>query len=156
MKLSRIQVGPQRAGDIMESRLPQSGPIEQALHQHDLMALTHLLPAVESALAAAQKPMRMSAADTASVKTGIEWKDDAAGKHIQALPCYDAGLLQIAEWIAQTHQPGAQASARCITDAHLFDYLRLLDAALCQIGRCFRVAMQLNLVETDHIARQRV
>ena len=53
MKLSGIQASPQRAGDIVESCLPQSGPIEQALHQHDLTAVTNLFPAIESALAAA-------------------------------------------------------------------------------------------------------
>jgi len=53
MKLSGIQASPQRASDIVESCLPQSGPIKQALHEDDLAAATNLLPAIQSTLAAA-------------------------------------------------------------------------------------------------------
>src|SRR5512132_687105 len=97
--------------------------------------------------------MRMSAADAASVKAGIEWKNDATGKRIQAFRGYDAHLLQIAERISQAHQPGAQAAARCVTDAHLLDQFRLLHAALRQIRDRFRVAMELDLVELDYVAQ---
>ena len=53
MRLHGIQASPQGAGDIMKPRLPQDSLVEQALHEHDLAAVTNLLPAIQSTLAAA-------------------------------------------------------------------------------------------------------
>ena len=53
MKLSGIQASPQRASDIVKSRLRQDSLVEQTLHQHDLAAVTNLLPAIQSTLAVA-------------------------------------------------------------------------------------------------------
>src|SRR5947208_1429515 len=99
--------------------------------------------------------MRMSVADGASVKAALKWKHNAVSKRIQAIQGDHAGLLQIAERIPQTHQPGAQASTRCVTDAHLLNYLRLLYAALRQIGHRFRMALKLDLIEVNYVAQQR-
>jgi hypothetical protein len=50
--------------------------------------------------------MRVGLADAASVKVGVERKDDAVGECIEAFQRDDASLLQIAERIPRTHQPG--------------------------------------------------
>src|SRR5438067_7695724 len=106
MKLSGIQACPERAGDVAKTCLPQDHPIEQAFHQHDLAAVTNLLPAIQSTLAAGQESMRAGLADAASVKVGVEWKDDAMGECIEAFQRDNAGLLQIVERIAHAHQAG--------------------------------------------------
>src|SRR5215471_3137106 len=51
--LSGIQARSQRTGDVAKSCLPQSGPIKQTLHQHDLAAVANFLPGIESPLATA-------------------------------------------------------------------------------------------------------
>ena len=52
-------------------------------------------------------------------------------------------------------KPGAQAAAGRIADAHSFDQLRLVHAALCQVGHRFWMTMQLDLIELDDVAQQR-
>ena len=66
----------------------------------------NLLPAIQSTLAAGQESMRVGLADAASVKVGVEWKDDAMGECIEAFQRDNAGLLQIVERIAHAHQAG--------------------------------------------------
>jgi len=122
LKLGGVHAGSQRTGDIAKSCLPQSGPIEQAFQQHDLTAVTNALPALQSTLPARKQTMWVSAAEAASVEVVIEGKDDAMGEGVEAFARNDAGLLQIAERIAQAHQPGTQTAAGRIADAHLFDY----------------------------------
>src|SRR5258708_5519897 len=96
MKLSSIQTSPHRAGDVVKSCLPESGPIEQAFHQHDPAVATNPFPVIQPTLAAGQESMWAGVADAASVKVGIERKDDAMSKGIEAFERDNAGLLQIA------------------------------------------------------------
>ena len=82
--LSGIQARSQRAGDVVQSCLPQDRPIEHAFHQYDLAALTNPFPVIQPTLAAGQESMWGGVADAASVEVGIERKDDAMSKGIEA------------------------------------------------------------------------
>ena len=77
------------------------------------------------------------------------------GHGIQAFPCDHAGLLQITQRIPHAHQVSAEAAAGRITDAHSFDQLWLVHAALCQVGQGFWMLLQLELIEMDDVAQQR-
>src|SRR5450759_104043 len=46
LKLPRTEMIPQRTGDVMEACLPQNRIIEQAFHQHDLLASANQFPCV--------------------------------------------------------------------------------------------------------------
>src|SRR6266849_910294 len=107
MNLGGVQASSQRAGDVAKSCLPQDSPVEQARHGYDLGAVTYLFPAIRPTLAAGQKSMRVGFTDAASVEVAVERDDDAMGECIEAFQRDDTSLLQVAEPIAQAHQPGA-------------------------------------------------
>src|SRR5260370_25457068 len=57
-KLARIEVGSQRAGDVVKAGLPQRGVVEKALDQNHFRIGLGLLPCVQAALATRQKAVR--------------------------------------------------------------------------------------------------
>ena len=58
----------QRAGDVVKTRLPQHGIVEQPLDKNHLGALPDLLPCIQAALGARQEAMGEGGADTAAVE----------------------------------------------------------------------------------------
>src|ERR1035437_5619102 len=57
-ELTRIEVGSQRAADVVKAGLPQYGIVEQSLDENHLRILPDLVPCVQSAFSARQKPVR--------------------------------------------------------------------------------------------------
>src|SRR5713226_2127967 len=56
--LACIEMGSQRAGDVAKTGFPQRGVVEQALDQNHFRMPPDLIPGVQAALCARQKPVR--------------------------------------------------------------------------------------------------
>ena len=56
-KLTCIEMASHRTGDVVEARLPQDGEVEQAFDQDDVRAFPKLVPAIQAAFVAGQKPV---------------------------------------------------------------------------------------------------
>ncbi len=57
-ELARIEIGAHRAGDDVESGLPQHGVIEESLDQNQFWILPSLVPCVQPAFGSRQETMR--------------------------------------------------------------------------------------------------
>ena len=115
------------------------GEIEQSLNQNDFRTRPHFLPAIETAFASRKKLVWRRFADAAPVEIAVQRKYDAMGKSIEAFRRDHTGLLKISERVPKTHQPGAQASARSITDSQRLDQFRPMQPALIEVNHGFRM-----------------
>ena len=89
-KLARIEMGSQRAGDVVKAGLPQHGVVEQALDQNHRGKLADWLPCVQATLGARQKSMGEGGSDTAAIEVDdasalAAREDDAPVEGIAAL-----------------------------------------------------------------------
>ena|SRR6516162_8061701 len=57
-KLVCVELSSHRAGNVMKTRLPQDGIVEQTFDEDHLRALLDLLPRVQAALGARQETVR--------------------------------------------------------------------------------------------------
>ena len=81
-KLVGVEMGAQGTGEVVKTRLPQHGIVEQSLDQNDLGALLNLLPGIQATLGSREEAMGKSGADTAAVEVDdasamAQRKDDA-------------------------------------------------------------------------------
>ena len=96
-KLIRVEMGAQRTGDVVKTRLPQHRIVEQSLDQNHLGALPYLLPGIQATLGAGQKAMGKGGADAAAVEVDdvfalAQREDDALIESIGALRVEQAEL----------------------------------------------------------------
>src|SRR5260370_11696377 len=76
-KLARIEMGSQRAGDVVKAGLPQRSVVEQALDQNHFRILPDVLPSVQAALGARQKAVRRRRKrKAAAIEVAFQRKDD--------------------------------------------------------------------------------
>ena len=68
LKLARVQMRAQRAGDVAKTRLPQHGIIEQPLDENDLGELLNLVPGIQATLRAVKESMAEGGSDTAAIE----------------------------------------------------------------------------------------
>ena len=68
LKLARVQMRAERAGDVAKTRLPQHGIIEQPLDENDLGALLNLVPGIQATLRAVKESMAEGGSDTAAIE----------------------------------------------------------------------------------------
>ena len=121
VELVRVEMGSQRAGDVVKSRLPQHGIVEQALDQNHLGAMPDLLPCIQAALGAGQKAMSEGGADAAAVEVDdvfalAQREDDALIESVGAVHVEQARLPQQIEGIALCREMTAQTSAGSVAD----------------------------------------
>ena len=80
LKLARVQMRAERAGDVAKTCLPQHRIIEQPLDENHLGAVLNLFPSIQTALGAVEQAMGKGGGDAAPVEI-----DDvaavAAGEH---------------------------------------------------------------------------
>jgi hypothetical protein len=136
-KLAGVEVGAQRAGEVMKTCLPQHGIVE---------------------LGARQKSMGKGIAQTAAVEvdnaSGVTaGEDDATVESVAALRVDQANLAKKIETIALSGEMSAQASAGSIADPQLFDQCRIVQSASLKITQCLRVAIELLLIERGHLIK---
>jgi hypothetical protein len=84
---------------------------------------------------------RSRSRDTAAIQIAFQRKDDAMHVGVIAEGVNQASLTQDRQRVAGLHQPGSQAAARCVADAHVLDQFRRADSALLQIGHRLNVAV---------------
>ena len=97
VELVRVEMRPQRAGDVVKSRLPQYGIVEEALDQNHLGETPDLLPCIQAALGAGQKAMCECSADAAAVEVDdvfalTQREDDALIESVGAVHVEQARL----------------------------------------------------------------
>src|SRR6185295_9600984 len=76
-QLVRIEMGSQRAGDVVKAGFPQHGVVEQALNQNHFRMGLDLLPCVQAALGARQEAVRRRRKrKAAAIEIASQRKDD--------------------------------------------------------------------------------
>ena len=135
LKLARIEMGSQRAGEVMKTGLPQHGIVEQALDENDFGMAAGLSPCIQTTPGARQKPVRRRrGGDAAAIQIAFQREDDAMHVSVVASGGDQTGLTQSRERIAQLRQPASQAAAAgCVADPHVLNELRRAESALLQI-----------------------
>lgn len=146
-----VEVCTQRAGHVVESRLPEGDIVEEPFNQDNLGAVANLLPGIQAALAAGQEAMSESRTDAATVKVDdalipMEWKDDTLIERIRARSVDQAESSQHIEGIALRGQIAAQGSAGCIADAKFPDQNRVMHSSPVEITDRFGAVIQLLLI----------
>ena len=68
LKLARVQMRAERAGDVAKTRLPQHGIVEQPLDENDLGAMLNLIPRIQATFRAVKESMGEGGSDTAAVE----------------------------------------------------------------------------------------
>ena len=71
-ELVSVELCTQRAGHVMESRLPQGGIVEQPFNQDHLGVVANLLPCKQATLASGQEAMGERRADAATILSVVE------------------------------------------------------------------------------------
>lgn len=147
-----VEVCTQRAGHVVESRLPQGGIVEEPFDQDDLGAVANLLPGIQAALAAGEEAMGESRTDAATVQVDdalfpMEWKDDSLIERIRATIVDQAEASQRIEPIALRGEILTQGSAGRITDAKFPDQNRIMHSSPVEITDRFGAEIQLLLIE---------
>ena len=157
-KLAGVEVGAQRAGEVMKTCLPQHGIVEQPLDENYLRAMLNLLPGIQAALGARQKSMGKGIAQAAAVEVDnasavTAGEDDATVEGVAALRVDQANLAKKIERIALSGKMPTQASAGSIADPQLFDQCSIVQSASLKITQCLRVAIELLLIERGHLIK---
>src|ERR1035437_2065815 len=141
-KLAYIELGSQRAGNVVKTGLPQHGVVEQGLYQNHFRIGLGLLPCVQAALGARQKPVRRRRKrKAAAIEMALQRKDDATHVCVVSHAGHQTGLLQGRQRVAQLRQPTPQATAGRVTDPHVIEQRQGTDSALVQIGNRLAVAV---------------
>ena len=141
-KLARIEMGSQRAGDVVKAGLPQHGVVEQALDQNHFRIGLDLLPCVQAALGARQKAVRRRRKrKAAAIEIAFQRKDDPMHVCVVTHAGHQAGLTQSRQRVTQLRQPTPQATAGRVADPHVLDQRLGADSALVQIGNRLAVAV---------------
>jgi len=162
LKLVSVEMGAQRAGDVVKTRLPQHGIVEQPFDKNHLGALLNLLPTIQVTLGAREESMGEGGSDTAAVEVDdapalAAREDDAPVEGIVTLQIEQTETLQEIARIALSGEMPAQAPTRGITDAQFFDQGEIVQSALLQIVQRLWVTIQLLLIEgsglLEHISR---
>jgi len=68
LKLARVQMRAERAGDVAKTCLPQHGIVEQPLDENDFRALLNLVPGIQTTLRAVKESMGECGSETAAVE----------------------------------------------------------------------------------------
>src|SRR3954454_2307739 len=124
----------------MGAALPSYRVIEKTLNENDLFASPHLLPCIEAAFTARQKPVRSRVPETASIEIAFHRKDDAVSIGITTAGIHQPCLAQHGERVTPLAQPRPKATARSIADAHVPDDLGRVESALLQVRDRFAMA----------------
>src|SRR5580658_8875686 len=94
-KLARIEMGSQRAGDVLKSGLPHRGIVEQPFDQYHFRIGLDSLPQVQAALSAWQKTVSWRRIrKAAAIKIAFQRKDDAAYVCVVTGIGHQTGLTQ--------------------------------------------------------------
>src|SRR5215471_10111919 len=134
-ELARIEIGAHRAGDVVETGLPQCSVVEQALDQNHFQIFPDLVPCVQPAFGSRQKTVRRHRGrQAAAIEVVFQRKHDATGVGVIAGGGYQTGLTQQLQRIAQLDQRTSQAAAGRVTNPHMLDHFRRADSALVQVG----------------------
>ena len=152
-KLAGVEMGAQRAGDVVKTRLPQHGIVEQPLDENHLGALSNLLPGIQATLGAWEESMSEGGSDTAAVEVNdasalAAREDDAPVEGVAALRVEQTETPQEIERIALRREMTAQARAGGVADPLLFDRGGIVQSALPKIAQCLGVAIELLLIES--------
>ncbi len=115
VELLRVEMSAQRTGDVVKARLPQYEIVEQALDKNHLRAVPNLLPCIQAALGAGQKPMGEGGADAAAVEVDdvfslTQRENDALVKSVGSVYVQQAGLSQQIEGITLCREMTTQIS----------------------------------------------
>ncbi len=152
-KLAGVEMGAQRAGDVVKTRLPQHRIVEQPLDENHLGALPNLLPGIQATLGAREESMSEGGTDTAAVEVNdasalAAWEDDAPVEGVAPLRVEQTETPQEIERIALRREMTAQARAGGVADPQLFDRGGIVQSALPKIAQCLGVAIELLLIES--------
>ena len=155
-ELVSVELCTQRAGHVVESRLPQGGIVEQTFDQDHLRADANLLPCIQAALAPRQEAMGERRADAAAVEVDdalalTQREDDALIKSIRALCVDKTGCPQEFEGMTLRCEMTPQISAGRIADAQFSNQGRMVNSALPEIAERLRIVIQLVLIESGRL-----
>ena len=132
VELLRVEMSAQRTGDVVKARLPQYEIVEQALDKNHLRAVPNLLPCIQAALGAGQKPMGEGSADAAAVEVDDVFslkqrENDALVKSVGSVYVQQAGLSQQIEGITLCREMTTQISAGGVSDIESLDLKQSAD-----------------------------
>ena len=68
LKLARVQMRAERAGDVAKTGLPQHGIVEQSLDENNFGAMLNLIPGIQATFGAVKESMSEGGSDTAAVE----------------------------------------------------------------------------------------
>src|SRR4030095_10272271 len=90
LKLARVQMRAERAGDVAKTCLPQHCIVEQPLDENDLGALLRVIPPVQATFRAVKESMGEGGSDTAAVEIDntpalATWEDHTPVEGIAAM-----------------------------------------------------------------------
>jgi len=95
LKLARIEMGSQRAGEVMKTGLPDCGVVEQTLDENHFRTASNLFPCIQAAPGARQKPVRRRrAGDAAAIEITFQREDDTMRVSVVAGGGNQTGLAQ--------------------------------------------------------------
>src|ERR1700693_2919821 len=95
LKLTGVEMGSQRTGDLVKAGLPQHGVVEQTLHQNHSRVSPDLSPRIQAAFGAWQEAVRRRRSrDTAAIEIAFQWKDDAMQVCVVTSGSDQTGLTQ--------------------------------------------------------------
>src|SRR6202158_4513340 len=75
LKLTGVEMGSQRTGDVVKTGLPHNGVVEQTLHENHFRVSPGLFPRIQTAFGAGQETMRWSRSrETAAIEIAFQRK----------------------------------------------------------------------------------
>jgi hypothetical protein len=98
---------------------------------------------------------RCGAPSAAAIEIAFQRNRDAAGEGVVAGGIDEARLPLERDGITQLRQPVVQTACSSVTEAHMFDHGRRMDAALLQISQRLVIALPLQPVEILSGPKQR-
>ncbi len=121
--------------------------------------MTHGVPCNEATFGTWQQAVRKSSSDTPSIQVDNltvlpAWENHTPAKGIAALVVDQTNVEQQLQRIAESGQVATEVSAGSVTDAQLLDGGGIVQSTLLQIPCPFRIALQLQLVESNRLLQQ--
>lgn len=156
LKLPSGEVSAQRTCGIAETCLPQYRQVEHAFDENHAGELAHRSPRDQVTLGAGEKSMGEGGVDAAAVQVDdaavlAAWEYDALIQGIVALEIDNAGFPQQIERIALGNEVTPQARAGGIADLQFANQGDFVQSSLFEIPACFRVAIELTLIESARL-----
>ena len=130
----------------MKTGLPQCGVVEQTFDQNDLRAGSDLRP-IRKGRPCCLAGTGAGGADgenAASIQIAFQREHDPVHVKESCPAAVTRPALARSQRVARCSQPGPQATAGRITDSHVLDHFRRVNAALVEIGNRLAVAVQLE------------